>query len=79
MSKSCDRCEDLDTCPLGDKCPVADEVEAMQPWGCPWCGEECTELSDVPDYMRAIAAYDMWLEAHITECEPYLKEQGGGE
>lgn len=47
----------------------------MQPWGCPWCGEECKELNDVPDYMRAIQAFDMWLEAHVTECEPYLKEQ----
>ena len=73
----CSECEDLDTCPLGEACPVAKEAEAMQPWGCPWCGAKADIAgNNAPDYMRAIRAYDEWLEEHVLDCEPYIKEQG---
>jgi hypothetical protein len=51
-------------------------VNAMEPWQCPWCGEGPDDLNESPDYHRAIHLWDRWLEAHVTECEPYLKEQG---
>lgn len=31
---------------------------------CPWCGENSDESM----------SYDAWLEAHVTDCQPYLKE-----
>lgn len=38
---------------------------------CPWCGESVDGLVS--------KNYDSNLEAHVTECEAYIAEQGGGE
>lgn len=48
----------------------------MEPWGCPECGEGPEDLNVLPDNERSIIAFDMWLEGHVTECAPYIKEQG---
>lgn len=39
---------------------------------CPWCGEDVmAEFEAVGDI-----SYDTALEGHVTECEPWLAEQG---
>lgn len=51
---------------------------AMEPWGCPWCGEDADITNKgCPDYMRAVLEYEAWLEEHVTECGPWLAEQQG--
>lgn len=41
---------------------------------CPWCGERLGDgWGDAGDRM----SLDQLLEAHITECEVYIEEQGG--
>ena len=45
----------------------------MDEWGCPWCGEK--HITNKPDSQRSIVAFDIWLEAHVMDCEPWSDEQ----
>lgn len=48
----------------------------LEPWACPWCGDASWDGNSKPDHSRPIFAWDRWLEAHVTECEPALAEMG---
>lgn len=37
---------------------------------CPWCGEDVMGLV-------SSTSFDSNLEAHVTECEEFIAEQGG--
>lgn len=53
-----------------------DDVQPTAPWCCPWCGEDDANTIGVPEDRRNIQAHSVWLEAHVMECEPWLKENG---
>lgn len=38
----------------------------METIECPWCGEDSG--------IKAIHKFDAWLEEHVIDCEPFLKE-----
>lgn len=57
------------------RCQRALEAEA-EPEKCPWCGEVApVEVGRIGSTFDD-RAYDAWLEAHVMECEPWLREQG---
>lgn len=48
---------------------------------CPWCGETLTNPftgKDAPPPGDRVGEYDLALEAHVPECEPFLTEMGAG-
>lgn len=46
------------------------------PERCPWCGAKAEPEVGVGNHTN-IVRYELWLEDHVLDCEPYLKEEEG--
>lgn len=45
-----------------------------EPERCPWCGEDCDDPRVGRGDQLDVTRYNLWLEEHVTACEPFIKE-----